>query len=215
MTLKEKDFVEIEYTGKIENKVFDTTSEETAKKENIFNEKTTYGPIKICIGQNQVLKGIDESLIGKPSNDEFDVLITAEKAFGKKNPKLLKIVNTGIFKKQNIKPFPGLQVNVDGLIGTIKTVTGGRTIVDFNHPLSGHDLNYHIKINKTITDPEEKLSSLVEMSLNINKVKVEVKESKATVKLQFELPLQSKDNLTEKAKELIPEIKEINFEKTN
>ena len=49
--LKEKKFVEIEYTGILEenNKVFDTTNEDIAKKENIYSSKTKYGPIIIFI----------------------------------------------------------------------------------------------------------------------------------------------------------------------
>ena len=44
------------------------------------------------------------------------------------------------FKKENITTQPGLQITVDEAVGMVKTVSGGRVIVDFNHPLSGKDI---------------------------------------------------------------------------
>ena len=54
------------------------------------------------------------------------------------------------FKKQNIIPYLGLQVNIDGILGIIRTVTPGRAIIDFNHPLSGKNLIYK-RANKWIS----------------------------------------------------------------
>ena len=94
--LKQNDFVSIEYTGRIKDtgQVFDTTSEEIAKKEKIHNPKMAYAPVTICIGQNQVLAGIDAALIGKEENKSFTLILEAEKAFGRKNPRLLKLISS-------------------------------------------------------------------------------------------------------------------------
>ena len=37
---------------------------------------------------------------------------------------------------------------LDNMTGIIKSATGGRVIVDFNHPLSSKDLAYNVKVNK-------------------------------------------------------------------
>ena len=65
MAIKKNDFVEIEYTGRLkeENIIFDTTSEKTAKESNMLNENTDYGPVTVCIGHEQVLRGIYDSFI--------------------------------------------------------------------------------------------------------------------------------------------------------
>ena len=59
--VKKGDFVELEYTGKIKlmNKVFDTSDQKIAKTNDIYNEKMKYGPITICIGEKNVLQGLD------------------------------------------------------------------------------------------------------------------------------------------------------------
>ncbi|MEK6934618.1 MAG: peptidylprolyl isomerase [Nanoarchaeota archaeon] len=212
MPLKNKDFIEIEFVARIKgtNQIFDLTSEEIAKKEKIHYSTATYGPTIICLGENQVIKGLDQSLIGKEPKKEYKIEVSAENAFGKKDPKLLKLIPLRIFKKQNIQPYPGLQVNIDNLIGTIRTVSSGRSIVDFNHPLAGHDVVYEIKINKLVTNDTEKVNSILKFF--IKNPKSSIKENKLTIDSEIPKPLQ--EILEKKIKELIPKIKEIKFAKT-
>lgn len=209
MTLKKGDFIEIDYiaTDKEINKVFDLTSEENAKKLGIFNKDSKYGPIIICIGENQVIKGLDDSLIGKETKKEYDIEIPPESGFGKKDTKLLRMIPSRSFKSQKINPFPGLQINMDGMIGTIRTVSGGRSIVDFNHPLSGHNLLYHITINKVVTNDQEKIESI--LSFLAKDFKVSIKE--ATANITIKIPEIIQKQIEGRIKKLIPSIKKIIF----
>ena len=179
--MKKGDFIELEYTGKVKDMdfVFDTTSEKEAKENNIHDAKASYGPVVICIGQNHVIKGLDEQLEGKELGREYKVELSPEKGFGKKNAKLIQLVATNKFIKQEINPMPGLQVNIDGMMGMIRTVSGGRTLVDFNHPLAGKELIYDFKINKIVKDDEEKLRALLKLQLNLKDIKVNIKEGNA------------------------------------
>lgn len=215
--IKKGDFVEVEFTGIIKdsNVIFDTTNEETAKKEGFFNPKHKYGAVTVCIGQNQLLKGLDSFLEGKEVGAEYEVLISPEDGFGKKDAKNMKLVPTRIFTKQQINPVPGLPVNIDGIYGVIITVTGGRTIVDFNHPLSGKELIYKCKANRIIKDSAEKLSSFIITELGIKKEDFEasVREGKADIKLKSSLPDEIRKIIERKISEIIPEIKSINFGK--
>ena len=210
--LKEKDFVEIEYTGILEenNRIFDTTDESLAKKEKIYNSKTKYGPIIICIGENQILKGLDEELIGKELGKSYTFNLNPEKAFGSKNAKLMQLVSQSSFKSQKIIPYPGLQINIDGLLGVVRTVTSGRVIVDFNHPLAGKKLVYKIKILKKISDPKEQLDSF--MAFVIRDFKTEIKDGEAVI-ISKSLPKEIAKNLEEKITSLIPTIKKLAIKK--
>ena len=204
--IKKGTFIEINYTGLIKenNKVFDTSYEEIAKKENIFNKNLTYNSIIICIGEHQILPGLDEELENKElGNYEFE--IPPEKAFGKKNPKLMQLISTANFKKQNIIPYPGLQVNIDGILGIIRTVTPGRAIIDFNHPLSGKNLIYKIEIKRIVTDIKEQLDSLV--SFYSRKFTTEIKQDEAIIKA--DLPENLKENIEKTILRLIYSIKKI------
>lgn len=206
-----KDFVEIEYTGKLkdENIIFDTTDEKLAKENKLHGHD--YGPVIICVGEEQLLKGLDKNIEGKEIGKEYSIEIQPEDAFGKKNAKLIQLIPTNKFKQQKIQPMPGMQLNIDGMIGTIKTVSGGRTLVDFNHPLAGKELSYKIKINKKITDDREKVSSYLKLSLGTKDFKTEIIDSNAKIKLKNEIPKEAKEKLSKKITELIPSIAKAEF----
>lgn len=210
MKIKKHDFIEIEYTGKIKgtDQIFDLTSEKLAKEKKLFNANIGYGPKIICVGEKFIVPGLDKRLIGKEIK-KYNLEIPSEEAFGKKDPKLIRLVSTSKFKDQKIRPFPGLQINIDGFIGVIRTVSGGRTTIDFNHPLAGRDLIYEIKINKIIKDTKTQLNSIVK--LFFRNEKAELKEDTATIKA--DIPEKLQKIIEEKIKKLIPKIKKVKFEK--
>lgn len=213
MKVKKGDFVALEYTGKVKelDKVFDSTDEKVAKEAGIHQEGTKYKPVIICIGEGDVVKGIDEELVDKEVGKTYKIEVSPEKGFGKKDARLMKIVNTNIFLKSNINPVPGLQVNIDNMMGIIRTVTGGRTIVDFNHPLAGRNLIYEVKILRKITDNEEKLKGMLTTYLAIADPDAEVENGTAII--NNEVPDIFKEKLEEKIKNLIPSIKKIEYRK--
>ena len=132
--LEQGDFVEIDYTGKIveDNIVFDTTIEEVAKKNSLHNPNSKYEPVQVCIGRKHVILGLDKNLAGKETGKKYVFRIPPEDAFGQKDPRMIQLVSTGKFRAQQITPMPGLQVNMDGILCTIKAVSGGLAIVDSN-----------------------------------------------------------------------------------
>ncbi len=206
-----KDFVEIEYTGRIKyGEVFDTTDADVAKQNNIYNKQMNYNPAIVCVGENQIIKGLDKYLERREVGEEYEVTLKPDESFGKKDAKLLRIIPSSVLKKQNITPVPGLQLNIDGLIGTIRAVTGGRIVVDFNHPLAGRDLIYKIKIKRLVKDTKEKISSYLKTKFNITNADVEIKENKAEINLKTQIPKEILNELKEKLTK-ITEITEIIF----
>ena len=210
--VSKKDFIEIEYTGKLkeENVIFDTTDEKVAK-ENKLEDHTGYGPVVVCVGEEQLLKGLDKNIEGKEIGKEYDIDIKPEDAFGNKNAKLIQLIPTNKFKQQNIHPMPGMQLNIDGMVGTIKTVSGGRTLVDFNHPLAGKELLYKVKVNKKIIDDKEKLIGYLKLSLGIKDFEAEITNGNVKISLKKEIPKEVEERLSKKIIELIPPILKIEF----
>ncbi|MEM2916564.1 MAG: peptidylprolyl isomerase [Candidatus Woesearchaeota archaeon] len=201
MPIKANDFVEIEYTGRLKDSgvVFDTTDAKIAEEHQL--PKAQYGPVVIVIGQGQLLKGLEEQIAGKEPGS-YKVELAAEKAFGKKNAKLIQMIPSSKFVQQKIQPVPGLRLNIDGMLCTILQVTGGRVMVDFNHPLAGKDVVYDVKINRIVTDKKEQLKAVFAMLLNIAPERIEVEGSKAKVVLKQELPKEILPELQKKIKEL-------------
>ncbi len=211
-TVQKGEFVTVEYIGKIKDsgKIFDLTNEDVAKQLGMFNTQSNFGARTICVGENQILKGIDKILPGKEIGKPFAVEVAPNEAFGSKDSKLLKVMATQELLKQKIQPFPGLQINASGLLGTVRSVNIGRTTVDFNHPLAGKTLLYEVTITKKVDDPQEKLDGLVKNIINVRKEEYSIKNEDKKYTLTFKngvaFPQMFKDDFVKKVKKFIPEI---------
>ncbi len=214
--IKKLDFIELEYTGstKDDDVIFDTTDEKTARDNDLHNPDMRYGPLVICVGEGQVIKGLDDQLAGKEVGREYTIEVRPEDAFGRKDAKNFHLVSTSKFRKQNISPVPGMQVTVDDMVGTVKTVTGGRTLIDFNHPLASKDIVYKVKIGSLVTDDEKKAKSFLSLMFGEKNTDAELKEGVLTVRSSVEFPDDVKAALEEKIKKAIPAVKKISFEKS-
>ncbi len=187
------DFIELNYTAKVSSRgfVFDTTVEADAKTAGVYSKSVTYKPLIVKLGEGQLLPGLEEALIGKKLG-KHSIHLIAEKAFGKKNAKLLRLVSIKEFHKNQIQPMIGLEVELDGNKGIVRTVNGGRVIVDFNHPLSSQDLDYDVDVLSVVSDDKKKL----EATLNVYRlpyVALDYADGKATVTLSQEMPKEIED----------------------
>jgi len=177
--MKVGDVVYIDFVGRIKdtNEIFDLTNEEVAKKEGIYNPNYSYKPIPVVVGFGMVVKGLDEALLGMNVGEEKVIEIPPEKAFGYRNENLVKTFNLSDFKKQDVEVKPGEYVNINGILGKVISVSGGRVMVDFNHPLAGKTLVYNVKIVKKVEDEVEKVKAVLELYFK-DTSKFEVKEDK-------------------------------------
>lgn len=212
-TVKKHDFVEIEYTGKVkeDNSVFDTTQENVARENGFYSKNADYSPAVICVGEGHLLKALEEQLIGKETGKEYTFEIGSENAFGRRDAKLIQLIPANKFRQQKIHPVPGLQMNIDGVFGVVKTVSGGRCLVDFNHPLAGRDIIYNLKINRLVEDDMEKLKSLLKIHLHMKDAEIEVKEGGADIKSKHSIPDDIQAEFKKIAERIIPSLKNIKF----
>jgi len=185
--LQKDDFVQIEYEGRSNGKLFDTSNAELAKKEGLNGEFT---PLELCIGRNYVVKGLDESLIGKKEGDEFEVEISPEKGYGNWESQRVKVFSLKDLIANKINPIPGLYINMGGVIGMVRSVTSGRVRMDFNHPLAGKTLDYKVRITKIINDAKEKINILLNARLRIKNPEITQEGEKYIIAVKEKLPEQ-------------------------
>lgn len=161
--MQNNDFIQIAYIGKIKEsgEVFDKTDD-----------------IVVIVGAGYVIKGLDEAFLGMNIGDKKTIEVEPEKAFGKRDLKLLKLVPESEFRKHNTKPVPGMFIDTDKMRGRVLSVSSGRVKVDFNHPLAGKVLAYDLEIKGKIEDIDEKISGIVCFYTNLqkDKIKVSIKE---------------------------------------
>ncbi|MGI0090754.1 MAG: FKBP-type peptidyl-prolyl cis-trans isomerase [Nitrososphaerales archaeon] len=78
------DTVSVHYLGKYPGgKVFDTSIESEARKNDLYAPARDYKPLQVKLGAGQVIPGFEEALFGMAVNEEREVTIPPEKAYGK------------------------------------------------------------------------------------------------------------------------------------
>jgi FKBP-type peptidyl-prolyl cis-trans isomerase 2 len=131
------------------------------------------------------LKGVEEFLIGKELGS-YEIELSPEKAFGNRNPHLINTIPMKVFREQKLDPFPGAVFHFDNSVGKVLTVSGGRVMVDFNHPLAGKAVIYKIKILRKVTDMNEQIKAFNEFLFKRD-LKFELKNK--TLILEVEKPI--------------------------
>jgi FKBP-type peptidyl-prolyl cis-trans isomerase 2 len=91
--MQKGDFVYISYVGRIKEsgEIFDTTSEEIARKEGVYNPEIKYEDVPIIIGAGFVIPGLDEELEKMNVGEKKIVEIEPKKAFGERREDLIKL----------------------------------------------------------------------------------------------------------------------------
>ncbi|KCZ73020.1 FKBP-type peptidyl-prolyl cis-trans isomerase [Candidatus Methanoperedens nitroreducens] len=183
MSIQKGDFIKVSYTGRNDDRVFDTTDEEVAKANDIFNEKGKYGGDVIIVGSGHVVEGLDEDFIDKEVGYRGSITIPPEKAFGQRNPELIETIPITKFDQ---RPQVGMYVQIDGRTGMVTRVIGRMAQVDFNRFLAGQTVTYEYEIKEKIEDTEGKVHGL--LGLYIGKdFTIQIDGETLTVEIEPEL----------------------------
>jgi len=163
VSIKKGDFVRMEYTGKVAvtGAVFETTDESVAKKAGIYDPNAIYGPKLAIFGSRMIMRGIEAAIETAPLGKEEEFVLSPEHAFGKREQSLIRMMPEKEFAKQNVAPVPGMVISLDKMMATVKSVTSGRVVVDFNHPLAGEVVAYSLKVVEVISNDKHKLEAML------------------------------------------------------
>lgn len=134
---KEGDTVKVHYKG-------------TLNDGTVFDESKEHGVLEFQIGDEKVVPGFEEAIIGMSAGEKKTATVKAEKAYGIRNEKLIKTVD----KKQvpeNLELKVGQQIEVRQTHGgnfpvTVIDITESEVTLDANHPLAGEDLTFEIEL---------------------------------------------------------------------
>jgi len=213
--MKQGDFIKIEYIGRVSatGEIFDLTSEQTAKKEGFFNPKQRYGPVLVIIGAGMIVPGVEKELETMKPGDEKEFIVKPDEGFGKRDPRLIKIISMAQFRRAEkpFNPVPGIFVTVNGMRGRVQSVSGGRVRVDFNHPLAGKELRYKVKVVETIDRPLDRARAIFEYYGIAISGEPKLETKKLRVETEKEIPEPVRKLLTETIKKWIKEIETVDF----
>ncbi len=190
MPFNEGDFIVLEYTIRVKEtgNIVDTTNEELAKKEGIYESGRLYGPVLVVLGKGWLNKYVEEKLKELDIGSEAEIEVPPDKAFGERDPNKVRVYSIREFRRRGYRVQVGDVVEVGGEKGIVKSITGGRVIIDFNHPLAGKTLIYKVKIVKKLEDTEEKIKGLAKRYLQIPEEELKIEYDSGEKKVVIEIP---------------------------
>ncbi|MEM2876308.1 MAG: FKBP-type peptidyl-prolyl cis-trans isomerase [Candidatus Bathyarchaeia archaeon] len=191
MPINDGDFILVEYTGKVKEtgETFETTDEEEAKNEGLYRAGEVYEPRLIIVGQGLMLKEVEERLKSMDVGKTETIEVPPEKAFGLRDQSKIKTVPLRRFSSRKINPTPGMRVELDGKLATVRSVGAGRVQLDFNPPLAGKTLVYEITVKEKLMGELDKVLALTHRrfpTVDVNRFKIDLTENEVMITLPEE-----------------------------
>lgn len=136
MAIKNGDTVRVHYIGSFtDGEVFDSSRERE--------------PMEFVIGEETLISGFEEALIGHEKGDRFTTTIQSEDAYGEHLDELIMEVPRSEVPA-DITPEVGMMLQIATDEGDMEVeivdVSDDKLILDANHPLAGEDLVFDIEV---------------------------------------------------------------------
>ncbi len=171
----------IDYTIKdlVLNKIIETSSEKDAKQD--YNLVFYKGLRPVIEDIKNTFPKVIDAIKTMKEGDSKVLSLTPKDAYGNRQKEMLKVVPFSVFKENNLRPAIGLTINANGMYGTIRSVSGGRVLVDFNSPYADHDIEFSFKFVKVAKDSEKAKSVISEYLRGVEVKDVNYSNSELTI----------------------------------
>jgi len=117
MKVKKNDKVKVEYTGSFDNgDIFDTSNHEGHSH-----------PLEFEAGSGMVIKGFDDAIIGMELNEEKNIHLKPEEAYGTSNPRLMIKISKDEYERLKMQADIDLDL-LKQLVRSLKDIKEGRVI---------------------------------------------------------------------------------------
>ena len=186
MPLKDGDIVTLDYEGRTEGILFDTTLEKVAKKENALVENRKYTPITVVVGEGRLVPGFEKDLKKAKVGKVTEVKISPEEAYGPRDTKLIETMSVSKFRRTcpDAKGYVGEELNIEGRPAILANVYGSRVRVDFNPGLAGKELIFKYTVKSVLKKPVDVIKALFTMEYPADEdFEVTVEKGVARIKL--------------------------------
>lgn len=145
MSIKQNDWIEVEYTGKL-------------KDGNIFDTSKDREPLRFKVGSGMVIPGFDSAVLNLEVGSEKEFVINHTEAYGPKNTQVVEVPKASFKDVANLEK--GKSYNFMTDLGPIKIeveeILDDKIKAVINHPLAGEDLHFNIKVVKILSEDEVK-----------------------------------------------------------
>ena len=148
MTIADKKVVTIEFTVK------------NADTQEVIESSVGGEPLIYLHGFNNLVPGLEKELAGKSVGDKYDVNVSAEEGYGKRDDSLVQEVPKAAFEGIETVDV-GMEFTADGpdgpVVVEVTKVAGDMVTIDSNHPLAGIPLAFSGEIQEIRDASEDEL----------------------------------------------------------
>ena len=144
MAIKQDQIVAIKYTASVNSDVIDNNMQDDA-------------PLFFMYGRGQMMPGLESRIADMNIGDSSDLEIPSDEAYGAYDPEAVQTVPKEHL--DHLELHQGLVLQGQGEDGqpvmvVVKEILDDSVIMDHNHPLAGHDVQFSVTI-EDIRDPSE------------------------------------------------------------
>jgi FKBP-type peptidyl-prolyl cis-trans isomerase SlyD len=107
-------------------------------------------PLRFVVGQGQLLPGLEDAMIGMVVSEERDITLRPEDAYGEWDEEALEVIPLSDLP-EGVELEEGMPLEVTDTEGesyeaNVYEVREDSVVLDYNHPLAGETLNFHVKV---------------------------------------------------------------------
>ncbi len=179
MPFKKGSLILVDYTAKVKdtNEVFETTTEEEAKKHSLHDANIKYQPKLVSVGESWVIKGLDDALANANVGDKTTVEVSPDKGFGIRDTGKVRMIPLRKLGEDAEKVSVGDTIELDEKKGIIRFIGSGRVQVDFNHRFAGKTILYDINVVKALEADEDKITGILKRHMPVEDSKIAFKKN--------------------------------------
>jgi len=104
------------------------------------------GPVAIEIGSGELVKGLENGLIGMEQGQDKEFKVSPSEGYGEINLDLIQIIDSELLKDTDITPEVGLVIQTSHGNCHVTEINDDSIEISYNHPLAGETLTYSVKI---------------------------------------------------------------------
>lgn len=147
-TVAAGDTIKVDYVWSLQEdgSVFDTSNEETAKANDMYNPGRPYEPLGFTVWAGQMIPGFDAGVVGMSLWENKKITILPADGYGERTDEAIQEIPSAPFEEQWLVPVVGEQYNFWIAPGTVIEIGSGTITVDFNHFLAGKTLIFDVTI---------------------------------------------------------------------
>ena len=119
-----------------------------------FDSSEGGDPLEFTIGDQEVIAGFEEAVIGMDAGQTKTITIPAAEAYGEQRTELIASVERTRFP-EDVELEIGQQFRVgqsggDEMVVTVTALTDSHVTIDANHPLAGEELTFDITLAEIV-----------------------------------------------------------------